>query len=111
MSRILLLALLATLAVASPATAAVPNGPSPDLVISEVYGGGGNAGSDYAADYVELFNRGTATASLAGKSLQYASATGTGAFGSVTTLSGDVAPGQYVLVQASGGAVTADITL
>ena len=111
MSRILLLALLATLAVASPATAAVPNGPSPDLVISEVYGGGGNVGSDYPADYVELFNRGTATASLAGKSLQYASATGTGAFGSVTTLSGEVAPGQYVLVQASGGAVTADITL
>ena len=93
MSRILLLALLATLAVASPATAAVPNGPSPDLVISEVYGGGGNAGSDYAADYVELFNRGSATASLDGKSLQYASATGTGAFGSVTTLSGMSRPG------------------
>jgi predicted extracellular nuclease len=98
MSRILLLALLATLAVAAPASAA-----SPDLVISEVYGAGGNNGSDYPSDYVELFNRGSAPASLDGKSLQYASATGTGDFGSVTTLSGDVPPGGYVLVQASGG--------
>ena len=39
--------------------AAVPNGLSPDVVISEAYGAGGNSGSDYPADYVELFHRGT----------------------------------------------------
>ena len=54
---------------------------SPDVVISQVYGGGGNSGGDYTNDYVELFNRGTATVSLDGWSVQYASAAGTGNFG------------------------------
>src|SRR6266545_4300063 len=51
---------------------------SPDVVISQVYGGGGNAGAPYTHDFVELFNRGSATVSLAGWSVQYTSATGTG---------------------------------
>ena len=106
-----LLALSASLLLAGSVPAAVPNGPSPDLVISEVYGAGGNSGSDYPADYVELFNRGTTTVSLAGKSLQYTSATGTGVFGSITILSGTIEPGQYVLVQAGPGPVSPDITL
>lgn len=93
---------------------------SPDIVISQVYGGGGNAGAVYTHDFVELFNRGTSTVLLSGWSLQYTSATGTGNFGSVanmiTPLSGSLAPGQYLLVQeASNAAVgsplpTPDIT-
>ena len=55
---------------------------SPDIVISQVYGGGGNTGAPYLNDFVELFNRGTTTVSLSGMSVQYASATGTGNFGS-----------------------------
>lgn len=55
---------------------------SPDVVISEVYGGGGNSGAPYRNDFVELFNRGSSSVSLAGLSIQYASATGTGAFAS-----------------------------
>ncbi len=51
---------------------------SPDLVVSQLYGGGGNTGATYSHDFVELFNRGQADVSLAGKSIQYASATGTG---------------------------------
>lgn len=43
---------------------------SPDLVISQVYGGGGNSGAPLTHDYVELFNRGTKAVSLKGKSLQ-----------------------------------------
>ena len=54
---------------------------SPNLVVSQVYGGGGNAGAPYTHDYIEIFNRGTTSASLAGMSLQYTSATGTGNFG------------------------------
>src|SRR5580765_4059321 len=80
---------------------------SADLVISQVYGGGGNRGAPYRNDFVELFNRSTTTVSLRGMSVQYASATGTGNFGStaVVVLSGSLAPGQYYLVQqASGGA-------
>jgi|GEM_PF-120429 len=79
---------------------------SSDIVIRQVYGGGGNAGAPYRNDFVELFNRGTTTVSLSGMSVQYASATGTGNFGSnpVTALSGSLAPGQsYLVQQASGG--------
>ena len=79
---------------------------SPDIVISQVYGGGGNTSAPWRNDFIELFNRGTTTVSLAGMSVQYASATGTGNFGAnpVTVLSGSLAPGQYYLVQqASGG--------
>ncbi len=37
----------------SPAQAA----PSPDIVVAEVYGGGGNTGATLQNDYIELFNR------------------------------------------------------
>lgn len=80
-------------------------GLSQDLVISQVYGGGGNSGAPYKNDFVEVFNRGTSAVSLAGKSIQYASATGTGNFSSnnVAQLSGTLQPGQYYLVQLAGG--------
>jgi predicted extracellular nuclease len=82
-------------------------GLSSDLVISQVYGGGGNSGAPYKNDFVEIFNRGTVAASLNGKSIQYASATGTGNFGSnpIAILSGTLQPGQYYLVQLAGGTV------
>jgi uncharacterized protein len=88
------------------ALAAPPNGPSPDLVISQIYGGGGNTGATHRNDFVEIYNRGTTTVSLADKSVQYASATGTGHFAanSPVALTGSLEPGQYALVQlASGG--------
>src|SRR5512142_3341693 len=80
---------------------------SSGVVISQVYGGGGNSGGVYTNDFIELFNRGTSTVSLDGWSLQYASATGTGNFGAnngqLTPLSGSLAPGQYLLVQEGAG--------
>jgi len=98
--------LLVTGFVASALVVATPESAhalSPDIVISQVYGGGGNAGAVYTHDFIELFNRGTSTVSLSGWSLQYASAAGTGNFGStafqITPLSGSIAPGQYLLVQ------------
>ncbi len=68
------------------------------VVISQVYGGNGNA---YASDYVELFNAGTAAVNITSWSVQYASASGSGNFASngVTTLSGTLQPGQYYLVK------------
>jgi uncharacterized protein len=74
------------------------------IVISQVYGGGGNTGAPYTHDFIELFNRGTSTVSLAGWSVQYASATGTGNFGAnsgqLTELPNiSLAPGQYLLIQ------------
>lgn len=82
---------------------------SPNVVISQVYGGAGCSTpgcSTYKNDFVELFNRGTTTVSLSGMSIQYASATGTGNFSSnpIVLLSGTLAPGQYYLVQQAGNA-------
>ncbi len=74
-----------------------------DVVVSQVYGGGGNAGALYTHDFVELHNRSVGPVSLDGWSVQYASPSGT--TWSVTTLSGTIAPGGYYLVQlATGGA-------
>jgi predicted extracellular nuclease len=86
-----------------------------DIVISQVYGGGGNSGATYTHDYIELFNRGTTSISLAGWSVQYASAAGTGNFGSSSTQLTELpnvllAPGQYLLIQeASTAAVGAPL--
>ncbi|HSB37510.1 MAG TPA: lamin tail domain-containing protein, partial [Gaiellaceae bacterium] len=106
MTRVLvaLAAAIGALALGAPAFAASPN-----VVVSQIYGGGGNSGAPYANDYVELFNRGSAPVDLSGWSLQYTSATGTGLFGSasnlLTPLTGVLQSGQYQLVEeASGGA-------
>src|SRR6185436_4721208 len=40
------------------------------VVISQVYGGGGNAGAVYTNDFIEIFNRGTTTVDLSGWSVQ-----------------------------------------
>jgi predicted extracellular nuclease len=72
-----------------------------DVVISQVYGGGGNSGATYKNDFIELYNRSTNTISLAGWSVQYASAAGTS--WAVTNLSGSLAPGKYYLVQEAAG--------
>ena len=103
--------LMSGLVILSLALVALPTQPaqalSADIVISQVYGGGGNSGGVYTNDFVELFNRGTSPVSLAGWSIQYTSATGTGLFGSSTTLitplSGTLEPGQYFLVQEAAG--------
>jgi hypothetical protein len=82
---------------------------SMDLVISQVYGGGGNTGATYTNDFIEIFNRGTLPVSLTGLSLQYASATGTGLFGAATNSRTDLPSvsllsGQYFLIQEFQGA-------
>ena len=93
---LLLTAVLALLAVP------IASGASPDLVVSQVYAGGGNSGATYANDFVELFNRGSSTVDLTGWSLQYATASGTS--WQVTALTGSLAPAHHYLVAlASGG--------
>jgi uncharacterized repeat protein (TIGR01451 family) len=77
--------------------------PAPPLVVvSQVYGGGGNSGSTFKNDFIELFNRGTTTVNVTGWSVQYTSAAGT--FWQVTNLSGSIPPGRYYLVQEAQGA-------
>ena len=65
-----------------------------------------NANAPYGNDFVELFNRGSASVDLGGWSIQYASGSGTS--WQPTALSGSVQPGGHYLVQlASGGPVGA----
>ncbi len=91
------LALLATpLALVAPAQAA-----SSGLIITEVYGAGGNTGADLNADYVELRNLSTSPISLDGLSLQYRSSGGGGAANGVAPLTGTVPAGEHFLVQTS----------
>lgn len=75
----------------------------PLVVVSQVYGGGGNSGATLKNDFIEIFNRGTSAVSLAGWSVQYNSATGSGAW-QVTPLSGSIPAGGYYLIQEAAGA-------
>lgn len=81
---------------------------STTVVISQVYGGGGNTGAPYLNDFVVLYNRSTSPVSLTGWALQYASATGTAWSSNKLNLTGTIPAHGYFLVQyASGGAVGA----
>jgi len=75
------------------------------VVISEVYGGGGNSGAPFNKDFVELFNRSAADVDLTGWSVQYGSATGTTY--QPTALTGTIPAGGFFLIAESGGATGA----
>jgi hypothetical protein len=80
---------------------------SPAVVVSQVYGGGGNGGSTFRNDFIELFNFSNATVDISNWSVQNASASGTS--WQVTNLcaSGNtctIAPGRYYLIQEAQGA-------
>jgi hypothetical protein len=75
---------------------------SSGVVISQVYGGGGNSGATWKNDFIELFNRGTLSVNLGGMSVQYAATTGSS--WQMTLLTNvTLAPGQYYLVQEAAG--------
>lgn len=73
---------------------------SQGLVISQVYGAGGNASATYNADFVEIFNSSASPINLSGYSIQYASATGT-AWQKSDLPAATLAGGQYFLLQMS----------
>jgi predicted extracellular nuclease len=96
----LALSLATVLSVAAPhasPTLAISN----DVVISQLYGGGGNSGATLTNDFVELFNRGATDVDLTGWSVQYASAAGNS--WQPTNLAGTLASGHYYLVQEAAG--------
>jgi hypothetical protein len=77
---------------------------SSSIVISQVYGGGGNSGSTYKNDFIELFNRGATPIDLTGWTVQYNSATATTTWQVTNLNSFTIQPGQYYLVQEAQGA-------
>jgi hypothetical protein len=73
--------------------------PLSGVVISQVYGAGGNSGATYNQDFIELHNRGAVAVDLTGWSVQYASSGGNS--WTVTTLSGSIQAGGYYLISES----------
>lgn len=74
------------------------------VVISQVYGGGGNAGTTYKSDFVELFNRGSTPEDLTDYVLQYATAAGNFGTHKAYLPNDIIQPGAYYLVQLATGA-------
>jgi uncharacterized protein (TIGR03437 family) len=85
----------------------IQNDDTPSFVITQIYGGGNNAGATFQNDFVEIFNKSaTTTVSFAVTpySVQYASAGGTFTAGNKIDLAtGTLAPGQYFLIKLAGG--------
>jgi len=78
---------------------------TPDVIITEVYGGGGNSGATLKNDFVELYNTTESSVSIAGWSIQYYSATATGISTNVFEIpAGKYIPAKnYFLVQCAAG--------
>jgi hypothetical protein len=74
---------------------------SAGVVISQVYGGGGNAGAQFNSDFIELFNRGSTAVDVTGWSVQYAP--DTGSTWDVVPLTGALGAGQYYLIRLGNG--------
>lgn len=75
------------------------------VVISEVYGAGGNNNAIYKHDFVELYNNSNTTVDLTGWSLFYGSATGDFSRNNnaYTDLSGKILPKSYLLIRQAAG--------
>ena len=84
-------------------------GQSTTVVISQVYGAGGNAFATYMNDFVELYNKSAAPVNVTGWTIQYAAGNNTGPLTVVATLpSATIEAGHYYLIQfASNAAVGA----
>ena len=100
MSKIPLLALVAFLVLLPSAIGAATT----NVVVSQIYGGGGNAGAPFRNDYVELFNGGSSSVDISGWTVQYATAAGTS--WQTTSLAGTITPGGHYLVQLASASDT-----
>lgn len=82
-----------------PVTFATPAGDN--VIISEVYGGGGNSGASYTNDFIELYNPTDHAIDLSGWNVEYFS--GVGNSGGKTSLTGSIPAHDYYLVQEAKG--------
>lgn len=87
-----------SMAVIPGAAAAVDGG---DVVINEVYGGGGNSGATLKNDFVELHNPTSADIDLSGHVIEYFSSKGSS--GGKHTLAGTIPAGGFYLLNLAAG--------
>lgn len=98
-------AILGGQALTAPAVAA-PDGSG--LVITEVYGGGGNSGASYRRDFIELYNPTDVAIDVSGYSVAYFSAGG--GKGGQHALTGAVpAHSHYLIEESAGSGGTVDL--
>lgn len=93
---------VAGMATLKAGSAGVPAGSDPVVVISQVYGGGGEWGSTWKADFIELFNAGSTARNLDGWTLQYSPSRNEQSWSVVGLAGVTLQPGQYYLVQVGG---------
>lgn len=86
-----------------PMAEAAPASTLNHLIISQVYGGGGNSGAVYTHDFIELYNPTDSEIDLSNYSLQYVSEKGTGAY-AVAVLKGKIGSKAFYTFQAASGA-------
>jgi hypothetical protein len=84
-------------------------GGAKQVVISQIYGGGGNSAATYQNDFVELFNRGPAAVDVSGWSVQYGSAANNFSQKAELPSGTTLAAGSYLLVELSGGSTGAPL--
>ncbi len=77
--------------------------PLSHVVISEVYGGGGNSGAPFTHDFIELYNPTASDIVMGGWSIQYQGGGGSGPFTAVAKFSGTIRANGFFLVQANPG--------
>jgi hypothetical protein len=102
MPRVLVPALVALLVAVGLVAVPAAESASPDLVVSQLFAGGGNSGAPFTNDFVELFNRGSASVDVSSWTVQYSSAGGS--TWQATALAGSIQPGHYYLVQLASAA-------
>ncbi|HTG67796.1 MAG TPA: 5'-nucleotidase C-terminal domain-containing protein [Candidatus Udaeobacter sp.] len=106
----LLSALLIVLGMPGSLGNAVQATPADDhVIISQVYGAGGNGtGASFKQDFIELYNPTNHEIDLSGMTLIYASANGAWptAGNNLMPLSGKIGPGKYYLTEQAAGADT-----
>ncbi|WP_394282247.1 ExeM/NucH family extracellular endonuclease [Corynebacterium sp.] len=88
-----------TVSVVAPQAVAAPDGSN--VVINEVYGGGGNSRSVFSHDFVELYNPTDADIDVTGWTLSQKSAAGN--VGNTITLSGVIPANSHFLIQGASG--------
>ena len=88
-----------TVTVAAPTASAAPD--NSNVVINEVYGGGGNSGAEFTHDFVELYNPTDQDIDITGWTLDQQSSGGNS--GGKVSLEGIVPAGGYFLIQGAAG--------